>query len=180
MYDAFYRNLDPQIGRFWQIDPKIEDGDISISPYASMSNNPILRSDPLGDIDGVGVIPAVAEAVGVVGAGIAFVAAVTAAVVVGIATHPEVLLSGGASAAQMVEAIVRDQKRIFPVCAWLQGEYGLKDIYLGVPVKLGKNGIEEIIELKLNAEETKLLQDSAKAVKEVMSVLDGMNLVAAK
>jgi malate dehydrogenase len=78
----------------------------------------------------------------------------------------------GAAAAQMVEAIVRDQKRIFPCCAWLQGEYGLKDIYLGVPVKLGKNGIEEIIELKLNEEEGKLLHESAKAVKEVMNVLD--------
>ncbi len=86
----------------------------------------------------------------------------------------------GASAAQMVEAIVRDQKRIFPVCAWLQGEYGLKDIYLGVPVKLGKKGIEQIIELKLNAEETKLLNESAKAVKEVMNVLDNMNAVASK
>ncbi len=80
----------------------------------------------------------------------------------------------GAAAAQMVEAIVRDQKRIFPCCAWLQGEYGLKDIYLGVPVKLGKNGIEQIIELKLNAEEKELLDNSAKAVKEVMSVLDNM------
>lgn len=86
----------------------------------------------------------------------------------------------GASAAQMVEAIVRDQKRIFPVCAWLQGEYGLKDIYLGVPVKLGKNGIEEVIELKLNAEEMQLLNDSAKAVKEVMNVLDNMNASVAK
>ena len=81
----------------------------------------------------------------------------------------------GAAAAQMVEAILKDQKRIYPVCAWLQGEYGLKDIYLGVPAKLGKNGIESIIELKLNDEETKLLQSSAKAVKEVMDVLDNMN-----
>lgn len=81
----------------------------------------------------------------------------------------------GAAAAQMVEAIVRDQKRIFPVCAWLQGEYGFNDIYLGVPVKLGKNGIEEIIELKLNDEEKALLAESAKAVKEVMSVLDKMD-----
>jgi len=81
----------------------------------------------------------------------------------------------GAAAAQMVEAIVRDQKRIFPVCALLNGEYGLKDIYLGVPVKLGKNGIEEIIELKLNAEEKALLNESAKSVKEVMDVLDNMN-----
>ena len=80
----------------------------------------------------------------------------------------------GAAAAQMVEAIVRDQKRIYPVCAWLQGEYGLKDIYLGVPVKLGKNGIEEIIELQLNDAEKLLLTNSATAVKEVMSVLDNM------
>jgi malate dehydrogenase len=84
----------------------------------------------------------------------------------------------GAAAAQMVEAIVRDQKRIFPVCALLNGEYGMKDIYLGVPVKLGKNGIEQIIELQLNAEEKQLLADSAKAVKEVMDVLDNMNVSA--
>ncbi len=81
----------------------------------------------------------------------------------------------GAAAAQMVEAIVRDQKRIFPVCAWLTGEYGLKDIYLGVPVVLGKNGIERIIELDLNADEKALLAESAIAVKDVMNVLDEMN-----
>ncbi|MBK6730974.1 MAG: malate dehydrogenase [Bacteroidetes bacterium] len=78
----------------------------------------------------------------------------------------------GAAAAQMVEAIIKDENRIFPCCVWLNGEYGLKDIFLGVPVKLGKNGIEEIIELKLNDSEKQLLNDSAKAVKEVMSVLD--------
>ncbi len=82
----------------------------------------------------------------------------------------------GAAAAQMVEAIIKDQKRIFPVCAWLQGEYGEKDVYLGVPVVLGKNGIEKIIELKLNNEEKKLLSDSAIAVREVMQVLDEMKL----
>ncbi len=80
----------------------------------------------------------------------------------------------GAAAAQMVEAIVRDQKRIFPVCAWLTGQYGLKNIYLGVPVVLGKNGIEKVIELKLNNEEMNLLQSSAKSVKEVMNVYDSM------
>lgn len=84
----------------------------------------------------------------------------------------------GAAAAQMVEAIVRDQKRVFPVCAWLTGEYKLNNIYMGVPVILGKNGIEKIIELQLNAEETKLMNDSAVAVKEVMSVLDNMNTTA--
>ena len=84
----------------------------------------------------------------------------------------------GAAAAQMVEAIIRDQKRIFPVCAWLNGEYGMKDIYLGVPVVLGKNGIEKIIELDLNTEEKALLEESAKAVKSVMDVLDNMNVNA--
>jgi len=81
----------------------------------------------------------------------------------------------GAAAAQMVEAIVKDQKRIFPCCALLKGEYGLKNIYLGVPVKLGKKGIEQIIELKLTPDEMKLLHDSAQSVKEVMDVLDNMS-----
>jgi malate dehydrogenase len=82
----------------------------------------------------------------------------------------------GAAAAQMVEAIVDDQQRVFPVCALLTGEYGLKDVYLGVPVKLGANGIEEIIELKLNKEEQKALNESANSVKSMLNVLDEMNL----
>ena len=82
----------------------------------------------------------------------------------------------GAAAAQMVEAIVDDQKRVFPVCAYLNGEYGINNIYLGVPVKLGRNGIEEIIEIKLNDDEMKQLHASAAAVKETMDVLDGMGL----
>lgn len=81
----------------------------------------------------------------------------------------------GAAAAQMVEAIVRDQKRIFPVCARLTGQYGINDLYIGVPVKLGKNGIEEIIELDLNAGEKALLVESEKAVRSVAEVLDRMN-----
>lgn len=80
----------------------------------------------------------------------------------------------GASVAQMVEAIVKDSKRIFPCCAWLQGQYGMKDIYLGVPVILGRKGIEKIIELKLSGQEMELLKTSAKHVKEVMVVLDGI------
>ena len=80
----------------------------------------------------------------------------------------------GSAAAQMVEAIIKDQKRVFPVCALLNGEYGLKNIYLGVPVILGKGGIEKIIELQLNDEEKKLVAESAVAVKEVMDVLDNM------
>lgn len=82
----------------------------------------------------------------------------------------------GAAAAQMVEAIVRDQHRVFPICALLNGEYGMKDIYLGVPVVLGKNGIEKIIEVKLDKEEQELLETSAKAVRSVMNVLDDMKM----
>ena len=84
----------------------------------------------------------------------------------------------GAAAAQMVEAIVRDQRRVFPVCAWLDGEYGQKEIYLGVPVILGKNGIEKIIELDLNDEEKEMLKVSSGHVREVMGVLDAMQTEA--
>lgn len=82
----------------------------------------------------------------------------------------------GAAAAQMVEAIVKDQKRILPVCTLLQGEYGLQDVYMGVPCKLGKNGIEGIYELQLNDAEKELVKESADAIKQVMKVLDDLNL----
>ncbi len=82
----------------------------------------------------------------------------------------------GAAAAQMVEAIVKDEKRIFPVCAKLDGQYGLSDIFLGVPVKLGKNGIEQIIEVKLNEAEKELLNNSAAAVKSVIDVYNNMKV----
>jgi malate dehydrogenase len=81
----------------------------------------------------------------------------------------------GAAAAQMVEAIVRDQKRIFPVCVQLQGEYGIENTYLGVPVVLGENGIEKVIELNLNDEEKASLEISRGHVKDVMSVLENMD-----
>ncbi len=83
----------------------------------------------------------------------------------------------GSAAAQMVEAIVLDQKRVFPCCVKLEGEYGLNDMFVGVPVKLGKNGVEEIIKIKLNDAEMELLNNSANAVKGVMEVLDGMNIL---
>ena len=82
----------------------------------------------------------------------------------------------GAAAAQMVEAIVDDQRRIFPICAYLNGEYGLKNIYIGVPVILGRKGVEEIIEINLDKDEKILLAESAKSVKETMKALDDMNL----
>ncbi|MCL4157102.1 UNVERIFIED_CONTAM: hypothetical protein GTU68_035386 [Idotea baltica] len=80
----------------------------------------------------------------------------------------------GAAAAQMVEAIVKDENRIFPCCVKLNGEYGLSDIFLGVPVKLGANGIEEVLELKLNEDEMALLNTSAGHVKSVMEVYNNM------
>jgi malate dehydrogenase len=78
----------------------------------------------------------------------------------------------GSAAAQMVEAIVKDQRRVLPVCIQLDGEYGIKNCYLGVPVILGKNGVERVIELELNDSERALLETSRQHVKEVMDVLD--------
>lgn len=80
----------------------------------------------------------------------------------------------GAAAAQMVEAIVRDEKRIFPCCTLLNGEYDQNDVYLGVPVKLGANGIEQLIQIDLNEDEQALMNDSSAHVRAVMDVYDGM------
>lgn len=82
----------------------------------------------------------------------------------------------GQAAAQMVEAIIKDQKRVFPVCTLLDGEYGIENVALGVPVVLGKNGIEKVIEIEMNDEEKALLDASSSAVKNVMKVLDDMKL----
>jgi malate dehydrogenase len=77
----------------------------------------------------------------------------------------------GAAAAQMVDAIVLDEKRVLPVTAYLEGEYGIDGLYMGVPVKLGAGGIEEIVELDLTDEERGMLDASASAVREVVGVL---------
>jgi len=83
----------------------------------------------------------------------------------------------GAAAAQMVESIVKDDKRIFPCCALLEGEYGINDMFLGVPVQLGANGIERLIELQLNEDEMALLKGSADHVSAVMETFNGMGLL---
>lgn len=86
----------------------------------------------------------------------------------------------GLSAAVMVKAIAQDSKAILPVCASLNGEYGYKDLHLGVPVVLGKEGVEKIVELPLDNEEKKLLDESALHVKKIMKVLDDMNMFSKK
>lgn len=82
----------------------------------------------------------------------------------------------GAAGALLVESIVRDQKKVFPCCVSLEGEYGQKDICLGVPVVIGRNGWEKIIDYKLNAEEQDLFNKSADAVRNMNSVLDTLTV----
>jgi malate dehydrogenase len=77
----------------------------------------------------------------------------------------------GAATAQMVHAVMLDEKRVLPCTAYLDGEYGIDGLYMGVPVKIGADGIEEIVELELTAEEQAALQESADAVREVVGVL---------
>ncbi len=79
----------------------------------------------------------------------------------------------GAAVAQMVDAVMLDEKRVLPCTAYLRGEYGIDDLYMGVPVKLGASGIEEIVELDLSPDERAALEESADAVREVVGVLTG-------
>ncbi len=83
-----------------------------------------------------------------------------------------------ASVAAMVEAILKDKKRILPCAAFLQGEYGVNDLYVGVPVKLGARGIEQVIQLNLTVDERALLMKSADAVKELVGVMRQQKIVA--
>jgi malate dehydrogenase len=75
------------------------------------------------------------------------------------------------AAVQMVEAIALDKKRILPCAVWLQGEYGIRDVFCGVPVKLGRNGLEQIVDIRLTADESKALHASAEAVRSTMVAL---------
>src|SRR5206468_5906549 len=76
-----------------------------------------------------------------------------------------------AATAEMVEAILKDKKKILPCAAYLEGEYGIHGLYVGVPVKLGAKGLEQIIEIKLTPEEKAALNTSAAAVKELVAVI---------
>ncbi|MCZ6527836.1 MAG: malate dehydrogenase [Candidatus Dadabacteria bacterium] len=82
-----------------------------------------------------------------------------------------------ASAVEMVEAIVKDKKKIIPSCVLAEGEYGIENTFVGLPVKLGKTGIEEILEIKLTDEESKALHVSASHVKELCEYIEGMGII---
>jgi malate dehydrogenase len=91
--------------------------------------------------------------------------------IVGLLKTGSAYYAPSAAAVQMAEAIVKDKKRVLPCAAWLQGEYGFSDIFLGVPCKLGRNGLEKVIEVELTEEERAALERSAEAVREPMRAL---------
>ena len=91
--------------------------------------------------------------------------------IVGLLKTGSAYYAPSAAAVQMCEAIVRDKRRILPCAAWLQGEYGMDDVFLGVPCKLGMNGLEAVLEVQMSDEEMQALQSSAAAVKDTMAVV---------
>jgi malate dehydrogenase len=96
--------------------------------------------------------------------------------VVGLLKTGSAFYSPASSAIAMVEAILRDQKRLLPVCALLNGEFGVKGYYVGVPCILGANGIEKVVEFSLNEEEQKMFDNSVAAVKELVDSMNKMEL----
>ena len=95
--------------------------------------------------------------------------------IVGLLKTGSAYFAPASSAATMVKSIISDSNEVFPVCAWLQGEYGIKDVYLGVPAKLGKEGVTEIVEHDLTDTELTALKEASKAVKDKVSELNSIN-----
>ncbi len=93
--------------------------------------------------------------------------------IVGLLQSGSAFYAPSAAAVEMVDAILQDQKRILPCAAYLQGEYGINDLFVGVPVKLGAGGVEEIVELDLTGGDKAALENSAGAVRELVEVLHG-------
>ncbi len=92
--------------------------------------------------------------------------------IVGLLKTGSAFYAPGMAAAQMAEAIVKDAKRVLPVCAYLDGEFGLSDIYMGVPAKIGAAGVEEVLEFDLMPDEQKALSKSAESVRNLIAMLD--------
>jgi malate dehydrogenase len=84
--------------------------------------------------------------------------------------------SPASSAIAMAESILKDQKRVLPTCAYLNGEFGVKGLYVGVPCVLGENGVEQILEFALDAEEQAMMDKSVAAVKDLIAAMDKMEL----
>ena len=91
--------------------------------------------------------------------------------IVGLLKTGSAYYAPASAAVEMAESIIKDKKKILPCAVYLQGEYGLNDLFIGVPVKLGAGGVEEIIEITLSGDEKKALQKSAAAVQELKDVL---------
>ena len=94
--------------------------------------------------------------------------------IVGLLKTGSAYYAPSSAAAKMVEAIVKDSGEVMPVCAWVEGQYGIKDVYLGVPAKLGRAGILEVVELDLTAEETAALRTAADAVRTKQADVEGL------
>ncbi|MDA7543511.1 malate dehydrogenase [Acidimicrobiia bacterium] len=95
--------------------------------------------------------------------------------IVGLLKTGSAYFAPASSAATMVKSIISDSNEVFPVCAWLEGEYGINDVYLGVPAKLGKGGVTEIVEYDLTTTELEALREASKAVKDKVSELNSIN-----
>ena len=95
--------------------------------------------------------------------------------IVGLLKTGSAYFAQASSAATMVKSIISDSNEVFPVCAWLEGEYGINDVYLGVPAKLGKGGVTEIVEYDLTSTELDALREASKAVKDKVSELNSIN-----
>jgi malate dehydrogenase len=95
--------------------------------------------------------------------------------IVGLLKTGSAYYAPSAAAVEMAEAIIKDQNKILPCAAYLKGEYGFNDLFIGVPVKLGKSGIEQIIELKLTSDEKQALETSAQAVQNLVNTLKTLN-----
>jgi malate dehydrogenase len=91
--------------------------------------------------------------------------------IVGLLKTASAFFAPASAAVEMAESILKDKKKVLPCAAYLEGEYGIRDLFIGVPVKLGTKGIEQVIEIKLTPEEKAALQKSAAAVQELKGVL---------
>ena len=95
--------------------------------------------------------------------------------IIGLLKTGSAYFAPASSAATMVKSIISDSNEVFPVCAWLEGEYGINDVYLGVPAKLGKGGVTEVVEYDLTTTELDALREASKAVKDKVSELNSIN-----